>query len=246
MRRAQWGVVLTALVTVGLVGGGLALRHKARAVVAQEGKEQGPALEGGHPGPAPSAFWTAYLGSSGKANQLLHIIDEGCAAATIGVEVRGADGQLSSWERVESLEQAGPDDRVFVVEVEDDGTAMVRFGDGKHGAIPPAGEKGFRVRYIAGGGAGGEVVAVETGARRLGRAGQVDWTRETVSEATVELLRQRAAEKRYRVTTLRESPDGGAVVTRYETSGRWLHVMLYDLDEGPGEGQTVLSVGAID
>ncbi len=50
----------------------------------------------------------------------------------ITVAVDGA-----SWTRVQSLRRAGPDDQVFTVSTEDDGTTEVRFGDGSRGLRPP-------------------------------------------------------------------------------------------------------------
>jgi hypothetical protein len=58
------------------------------------------------------------------------------------------DGQL--WTRTFNLQKAGPDDRVF--ELTNDGRVV--FGDGEHGAQPPAGSS-VQVSYRAGGGAAG-------------------------------------------------------------------------------------------
>jgi hypothetical protein len=43
------------------------------------------------------------------------------------------------WRPVRTLAQCGPEDRCFVVDVDDDG-ARIRFGDGVTGQRPPAGE----------------------------------------------------------------------------------------------------------
>ena len=51
----------------------------------------------------------------------------------ITVEVDGL-----AWTRVESLRRARPDERVFAVTTEEDGTTEVRFGDGQRGLRPPA------------------------------------------------------------------------------------------------------------
>src|SRR6266508_2964198 len=69
----------------------------------------------------------------------------------IAVEV---DGQ--AWTRVASLRHAGPDERVFTVTREDDGTAEVRFGDGQRGQRPHAGSI-VKVTYSTGGGTIGSV-----------------------------------------------------------------------------------------
>lgn len=68
------------------------------------------------------------------------------------------DGRLDRlfvrWERVESLALCGPQDRAFALDAEE---ARVDFGDGVHGAIPPAGEDNIRVRYSFGGGRHGNI-----------------------------------------------------------------------------------------
>jgi hypothetical protein len=45
----------------------------------------------------------------------------------------------SPWREVASLENSGPGDRVYVVDRSADGSATVRFGNGRHGEIPAAG-----------------------------------------------------------------------------------------------------------
>jgi hypothetical protein len=59
------------------------------------------------------------------------------------------------WRKVADLSSAGPDDRVYVIHIEDNGSAQIRFGDGQRGARPPAGEISVRARYQAGGGKAG-------------------------------------------------------------------------------------------
>ena len=56
------------------------------------------------------------------------------------------------WRQVADLGSAGPDDRVYVIHIEDNGSAQIRFGDGRQGARPPAGEISVRARYAVGGG----------------------------------------------------------------------------------------------
>jgi hypothetical protein len=55
------------------------------------------------------------------------------------------DGEV--WRRVSTLENAGPDDRVYVLETNDDGTSTVSFGDGKQGARLPTGTEKVTVTY---------------------------------------------------------------------------------------------------
>lgn len=63
----------------------------------------------------------------------------------------------SPWREVPALESSGPGDRVFVVDRGADGSATVRFGDGRHGQTPSA---GARVHARYGTGAGGHGAAV--------------------------------------------------------------------------------------
>ena len=65
------------------------------------------------------------------------------------MEVRVAGEQ---WREVDSLEEAGPDDRVFMV---DRTSATIRFGDGVYGRRPPIGQDVFTADYRVGGGAAG-------------------------------------------------------------------------------------------
>ena len=68
------------------------------------------------------------------------------------------DGTLSRlfirWNRVETLSLCAADDRAYELE---DETGRIDFGDGVHGAIPPAGEENIRVEYSFGGGERGNV-----------------------------------------------------------------------------------------
>jgi hypothetical protein len=77
----------------------------------------------------------------------------------ITVAVDGA-----TWTRVASLRRVGPEDRVYTVSIEDDGTTEVRFGDGSRGLRPPAGST-LTVTYKTGGGATGNVSRVVEDAR---------------------------------------------------------------------------------
>jgi hypothetical protein len=56
------------------------------------------------------------------------------------------------WRRVGDLRTAGPDDPVYSVKFGENGSAHVRFGDGRYGARPSAGEILVRARYRVGGG----------------------------------------------------------------------------------------------
>jgi len=64
-----------------------------------------------------------------------------------------------AWRMVESLAGVGPRDRVFVVSQTSSGATVLQFGDGLHGARPPAGGT-IAVGYRTGGGAGGNAATV--------------------------------------------------------------------------------------
>lgn len=67
------------------------------------------------------------------------------------------DGEL--WEQVKILDDTGPDDKVYMVSVESDGTARLAFGDGQHGRRLPSGRSKITVSYRVGSGTNGNVVA---------------------------------------------------------------------------------------
>jgi hypothetical protein len=52
----------------------------------------------------------------------------------IDLEVNG-----EPWQRVSSFDESSPEDKHYSVRIDDDGTASIRFGDGKHGARLPTG-----------------------------------------------------------------------------------------------------------
>ena len=58
------------------------------------------------------------------------------------------------WQFVSGLADSGPRDRDFTVSQTTDGKTAITFGDGVHGALPPAGSE-ITVHYNGGGGTGG-------------------------------------------------------------------------------------------
>ncbi|MEO7052010.1 MAG: putative baseplate assembly protein [Rhodanobacter sp.] len=72
------------------------------------------------------------------------------------VLVAGTPDSRWQWQPVADLLQSGPDDRHFVVEVDDDAVAHLRFGDGALGAQPQAGDF-FRAAPRIGNGSAGNV-----------------------------------------------------------------------------------------
>ena len=81
------------------------------------------------------------------------------AAALPAITLTGARaGNLSSWTPVRDLLNSRADDREFVVEVETDLSAALRFGDDRHGQRPDAGTT-FSATYRVGNGARGNIGA---------------------------------------------------------------------------------------
>ena len=76
------------------------------------------------------------------------------------VELRGTtpEGGATLWEAQRDLLGSGPTDHHFVVEVESDGTTLLRFGDDRFGSCPASGVE-FAVTYRVGGGVAGNVGA---------------------------------------------------------------------------------------
>jgi hypothetical protein len=54
------------------------------------------------------------------------------------------------WRQVPDLGSASPNDLFYELGLDDDGSLHIRFGDGEHGARPPAGEVLVRARYAVG------------------------------------------------------------------------------------------------
>jgi len=76
------------------------------------------------------------------------------AATTLTVRVNGV-----AWAERPSLYAAEPNDANYIVRLADDGTATVRFGDGKQGARLPTGQENVTATYRVGIGQVGEVGA---------------------------------------------------------------------------------------
>jgi hypothetical protein len=88
----------------------------------------------------------------------------------------GPDTTPQDWSPALDLLAASPADRAFVVEIDDEGRASLRFGDGELGRLPAPGEA-FVVRYRVGNGTSGNV-----GAEKISRLVFLD---ETVEGATI-------------------------------------------------------------
>lgn len=69
---------------------------------------------------------------------------------------RGARSRISG--TIEDLGDSGPNDAHVVIDVDEDGRAVLRFGDGEHGAIPAKGDR-VEATYRYGSGESGNVPA---------------------------------------------------------------------------------------
>ena len=67
-------------------------------------------------------------------------------------------GDPDAWMPRRDLLESGPADRYFVAEVDNEGSTHLRFGDGRHGAAPPAGST-LAAAYRIGNGSAGNVPA---------------------------------------------------------------------------------------
>ena len=74
------------------------------------------------------------------------------AASTLEIRVNGV-----LWSLVPSLRDAGPDDEVYALRIDDDGATRVVFGDGVHGRRLPTGGQNVVATYRSGMGAAGNV-----------------------------------------------------------------------------------------
>ncbi|WP_457651803.1 putative baseplate assembly protein [Rhodocaloribacter sp.] len=74
--------------------------------------------------------------------------------STLVIRVNGV-----RWDEAPSLYEAGPEDTVYTVRINDDAEATVIFGDGVHGARLPTGQENVTAAYRAGLGLDGEVDA---------------------------------------------------------------------------------------
>lgn len=108
---------------------------------------------------------TEVLGSSdGSANQSF-TLNKPPLTYTPAAVVGGAQSTLQlrvsgvAWTQAPTLYQLGPLDRGYIVRHDDDGATHVIFGDGTHGARPPAGTENIVVTYRSGIGSPGMVAA---------------------------------------------------------------------------------------
>ena len=168
-------------------------------------------------------------------------------------------GVPTEWTLVENLAWSGADRHDFVVDVDAQDRATVRFGDGELGAIPDAGSE-LRITYRVGGGAHGNVAAgaIETvldaprlallGARVVNpEAATGGAERENVDHAVEHApsvfrsLKRAVTAEDYRALAL---DFGGVGKVRAEVS-RWNAVDLYVAPEGGGSVSDVLEANLL-
>jgi hypothetical protein len=96
--------------------------------------------------------------SSGEADQEFTLTRSPYIANSIQVFVDEGGGDIE-WEEVTTFLTSLSSDRHFVVNVQTDGTAIVVFGSGTNGRIPPLGTNNIRALYRIGGGEDGNIGA---------------------------------------------------------------------------------------
>lgn len=123
------------------------LRVNANVVRASHGEAAEQALGSGDATRANQAFALQKL-------PLTFLADTKPPGLKSTLEVR-VDGIL--WHERPSLYEAGPEDRVYAVRMDEDGTTRLVFGDGVRGARLPTGRQNVTARYRRGAGGVGEV-----------------------------------------------------------------------------------------
>jgi hypothetical protein len=99
----------------------------------------------------------------------------------------------SLWQRVMSLDNAGPEDEVYLL---DPVTGSVTFGDGVKGKRPPAGAT-IRAAYRQGGGESGNVASVSWSVREDASQDSL-WLNLRASRDTIHYYRRQGAGKSWR------------------------------------------------
>jgi hypothetical protein len=155
------------------------------------------------------------------------------------------------WREVESLLDAGAEDRVYQIQSGADGVAVLTFGDGTHGARLPSGQENTRATYRTGLGKPGNVQAEQIsllGTRPLGVQGVINPLRASggAERDGVEAIRSgiplavRALSPRSRLVSVEDhavfarrfAAIGDALATRLLDGGRgWVHVTVVGADD---------------
>lgn len=100
------------------------------------------------------------LGSStGTKNQQFRLAYYPVVLDSIEVKVLEKSNEWYTWKRVDSFSDSNYLSRHYIVDILDNNQAVIRFGDGNTGKIPPVYAGGIRVSYINGGGTYSNVAA---------------------------------------------------------------------------------------
>lgn len=98
--------------------------------------------------------------SDGSPNQMFPLVQHPARTGSIEVTVREPGGD-THWERVETLAYSTPADRHFTVQRDSSGRAVIVFGDGENGIVPPEGSSAqpvsIKAVYMVGGDEHGNV-----------------------------------------------------------------------------------------
>ncbi len=103
-------------------------------------------------GDATTPFATYAL----KSKPLTHVSAKSETGMAPALEVR-VNGVL--WDLVDDFRDAGPEDRVYILRIAEDGTASITFGDGEKGLRPPTGQDNVAAVYRKGAGSDGMLEA---------------------------------------------------------------------------------------
>ena len=114
-------------------------------------------------GGAPVLSWEWFDGQSWQALGIVQDLLDATASLTVGGIVRfdrdpATGTPIAAWVRWQGLDvlfDAGPDDRVYTLERS---AGLLRFGDDRHGRVPPAGAR-VVASFATGGGVAGNVPA---------------------------------------------------------------------------------------
>lgn len=85
---------------------------------------------------------------SGKPSERLRLSHRPVCAEGVFLQVRGPEG-WATWTAVDDLDDMGPQAKIFVLHREE---GELIFGDGKNGAVPPAGADNVQATYRYGAG----------------------------------------------------------------------------------------------
>jgi hypothetical protein len=71
----------------------------------------------------------------------------------------------------------------------------------------------------------------KTGIIPFGDGSACTWSRQESAEEEAVLLKAQAEAHTYRVTTMRDRPDGAATLAQYNVPGHWLHGFSYAMED---------------